>query len=357
MRPPLGASDMGEIMLLVRTVPGAVVALALLAPFAAEASDQRYELVLTSEAGDRDSPIGRAMRDWEALIESNSNGRIQVEVFYQGELGGQQELFDQLIRGNVDLMITWPQTSYDQRIGVNYIPYLVLGWDEAYQAFSPDGWVQELMSPIYAELGLKYLGPFPEGFGGIATQGRYAADFEAAQGLKVRSQPVFPLPQTVNAMGFEAVPIDWAEVYTSLQTGVVDGDSSNVIYWDYEYFGDVLDYFVQSSHNFSSYTLLMSDKVWREMDEEDREIITSSSRAVVDKQFEEARAEDERWIEAAQAGGMEYIVPTTEEMAAWVDRVRSQVWPLVEADLGSAIMDVVRENASVPDADAPEVDG
>jgi TRAP-type transport system periplasmic protein len=341
-------------MLALKLVPGFAVALVLIAPIA---SAQSYKLVLTSEAGDSDSPIGRAMRQWEALIEDRSDGRMQVEVFYQGELGGQQELFDQLIRGNVDLMITWPQTSYERRLGVNYIPYLVLGWEEAYQAFAPDGWVQELMSPIYEEMGLKYLGPFPEGFGGIATLNRYATSYEEARGLKVRSQPVFPLPQTVNAMGFEAVPIDWAEVYTSLQTGVVDGDSSNVIYWDYEYFGDVLDYFVQSSHNFSSYTLLMSDKVWDEMDEADRALITSTAREIVDKQFDEAHAEDERWIAAAQEGGMEYIVPTTEEMAAWVERVRAEVWPLVEQDLGSEIMDVVRENASVPGGGGPEAGG
>lgn len=320
----------------------------MLAAGSAGASETEYKLILTSEAGDHDSPLGNAMRLWESLIEEASSGRMQVEVFYQGELGGQQELFDQLLRGNVDMMITWPQTSYDQRIGVNYIPYLVLGWDDAIAAFSPDGWVRELMAPIYEEIGLKYIGPFPEGFGGIATQGRHATNVEAARGLKVRSQPVFPLPQTVNAMGFEAVPIDWAEVYTSLQTGVVDGDSSNVIYWDYQYFGDVLDYFVQSSHNFSSYSLLMSDKVWDEMDAADRAIIETAAREVIDRQFLEARAEDERWIAAAQADGMEYIVPSDAEMTAWVERVRAEVWPAIEESLGTEIMDIVRENASTP---------
>lgn len=331
----------------------ALAAITAAAP-AALASDREYKLILTSEAGDPVSPLGNAMRLWESLIEKESAGRIQVEVFYQGELGGQQELFDQLIRGNIDMMITWPQTSYDERIGVNYIPYLVLGWDDAIAAFAPDGWVQELMAPIYEEIGLKYIGPFPEGFGGIATQGRYATGFDEAQGIKVRSQPVFPLPQTVNAMGFQAVPIDWAEVYTSLQTGVVDGDSSNVIYWDYEYFGDVLDYFVQTSHNFSSFSLLMSDSLWDEMDEADREIVMGAARAVIDKQFLEARAEDERWIAAAQEGGMEYIVPTPEQQLAWVERVRAEVWPQIEASLGSEIMDVVRRNAAVPgEAAAP----
>lgn len=326
-------------------------------PLAAQSDEASHKLILTSEAGDHDSPQGAAMRLWEAGIEERSGGRIQVEVFYQGEMGGQQEMFDQLVRGNIDMMITWPQTSYDARLGVNYIPYLVLGWDDAITAFAPDGWVQGLMAPIYEEIGLKYIGPFPEGFGGIATKGRYATSYEQAQGVKVRSQPVFPLPQTVNSMGFQAVPIDWAEVYTSLQTGVVDGDSSNVIYWDYEYFGDVLDYFVQSSHNFSSYSLLMSDKVWDDMPEADREIVMSAAREVIDKQFAEARAEDERWIKAAQEGGMEYIVPTPEEQQAWVERVRRDVWPLIEDSLGTEIMDVVRQNASVPQETAAAADG
>ncbi len=332
---------------LVRTYAIALAA-TMLFPFASQASDNEYKLVLTSEAGDRDSVLGKAMQNWAAMIEEKSEGRIEVDVFYQGELGGQQELFDQLVKGNVHMMITWPQTSYDQRIGANYIPYLVLGWDDAVESFGKDGWVQEFLDPIYQDIGLKYFGPFPEGFGGIATKGRYATNYEDAQGIKVRSQPIFPLPQTVQSMGFQAVPIDWAEVYTSIQTGVVDGDSSNVIYWDYEYFRDQLDYFVQSSHNFSSYSLLMNGATWEEMDDEDRGIIESAAIAVIDQQFKDAKAEDDKWIAAAQEAGMEYIVPTPEEKAAWIKRVRAEVWPQAEEALGKEIMDVIRANASVP---------
>lgn len=323
---------------------GLAISVALAAPLGA----QEYELVLTSEAGDRGSVLGQAMQDWASMIEQKSDGRIQVEVFYQGELGGQQELFDHLAKGNVHLMITWPQTSYDERVAVNYIPYQVLDWSDAIQSYGQDGWLRDVVDPVYADIGLKYLGPFPEGFGGIATKGRYALNYEDAQGLKVRSQPIFPLPQTIEAMGFEAVPIDWAEVYTSLQTGVVDGDSSNVIYWDHEYFRDQLDYFVQSSHNFSSYALLMSNATWEAMDERDREIIASSAQAIIDQQFKNAKAEDEKWIAAWQEAGNEYIVPTPEQKLAWIERVRAEVWPEVEERLGAEIMDTVRANASVP---------
>lgn len=316
-------------------------------PFSIYSNEDKHEFILTSEAGDRDSALGKSMREWARLIEEKSGGRMHVKVFYQGELGGQQELFDQLARGNVDMMLTWPQTSYDKRMGINYLPYLVLNWDDAKTAYAKDGWLTQIINPIYADIGMKYFGPYPEGFGGIATRGRYATNFDDASGLKVRSQPIFPLPQTIKAMGLQAVPIDWAEVYTSIQTGVVDGDSSNVIYWDYEYFRDVLDYYVHSKHNFSSYALLMNNDNYEALNDEDKAIVDAASQEVIDTQFNNAKAEDDKWIAAAQEAGMEYIVPSETEMADWIKRVREQVWPLAEESLGAETMEKLRSNASV----------
>ncbi len=314
------------------------------------ASDDTHKFNLALESGDRDSASGKSMQMWADLIRDNSEGRMKVNIFYQGELGGQQELFDQLVKGNIDMMLTWPQTSYDERLGVNYIPYLTLGWDDALKAYGEGGWLKAIFGPLYKDIGLKYFGPYPEGFGGVATKGKYATSYEQAveQGLKVRSAPVFPLPQTVQAMGFQAVPIDWNEVYTSIQTGVVDGDSSNVIYWDYEYFRDQLDYYVHTKHNFSSYALLMNDETWEELDAFDKAIIEDAAQQVINKQFVDAKIEDEKWIKKAQESGMKYIEPSAEDMQVWVKKVREEVWPIAEQSLGKDIMDEIRANASVP---------
>ncbi|TDX22849.1 TRAP-type C4-dicarboxylate transport system substrate-binding protein [Modicisalibacter xianhensis] len=315
------------------------------------ASDDTLSLTMATEAGDRESPQGMAVKKIADLVEEKSDGRITMNVFYQGEIGGPQELFDQLVRGNIDLFLGWPQTSYDERLGVLQLPYLTLGWDDALNAYNKDGWISEIIDPVLSDVGLKYLGPFPEGFGGIATADTYATSYEEAQekGIKLRSQPIFPLPQTIQAMGFQAVPIDWSEVYTAIQTGVVDGDSSNVIYWDYTYFKDLLDYFVHSKHNFSFYTFLMNQDAWKSLDEEDRKIISGAVDTVVNEQFENAQAEDQKWIKKAQEEGMEYIVPSDAEMKAWVERVRETVWPQAEEALGEDIMNAVRENASTPE--------
>lgn len=312
------------------------------------ASDKDIRLTMATESGDRESPHGLAVKRIADIVEEQSDGRIRMNVFYQDEIGGPQEIFDQLVRGNVDVFLGWPQTSYDERLGVLQLPYLTLGWDEALEAYGREGWISDTIDPIFSDIGLKYLGPFPEGFGGIATADTYATNYEDAQGIKLRSQPIFPLPQTIQAMGFQAVPIDWSEVYTSIQTGVVDGDSSNVIYWDYTYFNELLDYFVHSKHNFSFYTFLMNQDSWSALDEEDRGIISDAVEVVVNEQFDNAQAEDEKWIQKAQEDGMEYIVPSDEEMKDWIERVRESVWAEAEESLGEDIMSAVREHASKP---------
>ncbi len=324
-----------------------VIALLAFSTLTAEATElRRFHLVVVS--GDYDSPQGTSMRLWSDLIRKQSNGRLSVTVFYQNELGGQQEIFDQLLKGNLHMVLAWPQTAYDQRMGVSFLPYLTIGWEDALAAYDRDGWLTRVVSDIYAENGLKYFGPYPEGFGGIATTDKYATDISDTAGIKLRSQTIFPLPQTIAAMGYDAVPIDWSEVYTSLQTGVVDGDSSNVIYWDYEYFGDLLNYFVHTKHNFSAAALVMNNELWNSLSEADRKIFEDTAAAVIRKQFADAKAEDQKWIRIAQENGMQYIVPSTEEMQAWVSVVRTKVWPLAEEFLGKKIMDTVRENASTP---------
>ncbi|MEM7081164.1 MAG: TRAP transporter substrate-binding protein DctP [Pseudomonadota bacterium] len=326
-----------------------LILLVWLFSYGAMAADetQRFHLVVVS--GDYDSPQGTSMRLWAKLVDERSQGRLSINVFYQNELGGQQEIFDQLLKGNLHMVLAWPQTAYDQRMGVSFLPYLTIGWDDALAAYARDGWLTQVVAGVYAENGLKYFGPYPEGFGGIATKGRYTTSIDNTAGIKLRSQTIFPLPQTISAMGFDAVPIDWSEVYTSLQTGVVDGDSSNVIYWDYEYFGDLLDYFVHTKHNFSAAALVMNNEVWLNLSDADKQIFEDTADIVIRKQFADAKTEDDKWIATAQANGMAYFVPNTAEMQSWVRTVRDKVWPQAETFLGPAIMQTVRDNASVPE--------
>lgn len=311
-------------------------------------SQEVRTLRLASEAGDKGSPVANSMDLWAKLIEEKSVGRVKVQVFYQGQLGGQQELFDQLVKGNVDMMLTWPITSYDPRLGIINTPYLVLDWKDALEAYKPDGWLVGLADPVFAGVGLKYFGPWPEGFVGVATRGKHATTIEDAKSIKVRSQPIFPFPQAMQALGYQAVPIDWDEVYTAIQTGVVDGDSGNIIYWDYSTFKDVVDHYVYTRHLFSTGALVMNRKSWDALDDDAKKIVTDAAVVVINKQFDEGEATDAEWRKKAIEGGMKFVELKPDEFAAAVEAVRSKVWPEMEEKVGKYLMGQIREKASAP---------
>lgn len=309
-------------------------------------SAQALTLKLATDSGTQGSPAGEALKKWGELIEQNSNGEIETRVYYQNELGGQQEVFDLHVAGDVDLMLNWPMTSYDKRIGVIYTPYMTLSWEEALKAYTPGGWVNNLLGDIWADIGLKFFGPWPEGFNGVASRGKYALNIADADGLKVRTMTVFPAPQTMQALGYQTAAIDWGEVYTALQTGVVDGEAGNVIFWDYEYFRDSLDYYVQTKHFFMTGILSMNMDTWESMTPEEQKIVSDAATVIMNDQFKAAKEQDDYYIAKAQEAGIEYFEPNAEQMKVFVETAREKVWPQMEEEIGSEIMDVIRANAT-----------
>ena len=304
------------------------------------------ELKIATDSGDRDSPSGQAIANWAKAIEEGSNGEIKTRVFYQNELGGQLEVFDLFVAGEVDLMLSWPSTSYDKRIGILNTPYMVTSWDEAFEAYKPGGWVNGALNVVFNDIGLKYFGAWPEGFSGVATRGAYSTDIAGAAKIKVRTPPLFPFPQILESMGYQTAAIDWGEVYTSIQTGVVDGDAGNVIYWDYEYFRDVLDYYVRTKHTFVTGNLLANLESYNALSPEYQALIENSAVAEMSKQFADAQTTDQKYVDLAVADGMKYFELTDEQIAPIAAKVRAEVWTQMEPDVGKEIMDLIRANAN-----------
>jgi len=319
---------------------GTAIALALSAPAMAETT-----LKLATDSGAKGSPSGDALDRWAALIEEGTGGDVSVDVFYQNELGSQAEVLDLLVAGDLDLMINWPVTSYDERLGVLFTPYMVTSWDEAFEAYKPGGWVNEILTDVWADLGVKFFGPWPEGFNGIASRGKYAMTPEDASSLKIRVPAMFPMAESVQALGYQTATIDWSEVFTAIQTGVVDGDGANIIYWDYEYFRDVLDYYNQVKMQFITGVMTMNQGSWDGLTEDQQKAVASAADTVMNEAFAQAQERDQYYIQQAKDAGMTYIEPSEEDLKGMAKTVREKVWPLMEDRVGKDIMDKIRANA------------
>ncbi|WP_199766695.1 TRAP transporter substrate-binding protein DctP [Paracoccus denitrificans] len=325
----------------------ALVLLAALASGATATMPAMAEtLKMATDSGAKGSDAGNAIEAWAKEIETATGGELKVEIFYQNELGGQQEVFDLLMAGDVDLMLNWPMTSYDQRISLIYTPYMFTDWDDALAAYGKDGWLSTALSEVYADTGLKYLGAWPEGFNGVGTKGGHATTVEAAKAFKVRVPPVSPFTETIAAMGYQTATIDWGELYSAIQTGVVDGDSANVIFYDYEYFGDVLTDYVHSRQQFLTGILTANQETWDGLSPEQQQAVAAGAEKVMLAQFDAARRSDEGYVEAWKKLGHTYVELSPEELATLSRTVREAVWPQMEPMIGAELLDLVRQNAA-----------
>ncbi|MFT0850029.1 TRAP transporter substrate-binding protein DctP [Achromobacter sp. F4_2707] len=302
-------------------------------------------LRIATDSGAKGSPSGDAIEKWASLIEEGADG-IKTRVFYQNQLGGQEEVFDQHIAGDVQLMLNWPMTSYDKRIAVIYTPYMFTSWEEAMEAYKPGGWLNAALDGIYTENGLKFFGAWPEGFNGVATKGKYALTVEEARALKVRVPPVFPFGETLSAMGYQTAAIDWGEVFTSIQTGVVDGDAANVIFYDYEYFRDTLDNYVRSRQQFITGVLSMNLEVWESLDAKTQNVIQEAALEVMTEQFEKARQADQDIVDKWEALGKTYVVLEGDKLGEMARLVRETVWPQMRNEVGEDVFAIIEANAS-----------
>lgn len=252
-------------------------------------------LKLATDSGAACSPSGDAMDRWAPLIEEGTDGAVEVDVFCQNELGGQQEILDLFVAGDADLTLDWPMTAHSDRLSVLSAPYMVTTWDEAPVAYSPDGRLYDMLCGIYDGMGLVFLGVWPEGFDGIASKGGCAMTVGEAGDMKIRVPAMFPLAGAVQAMGCQTATIDCGEIFTAIQTGVVDGDGADIICWDYEHLRDTLDYDNRTKQNFVTGILSANAGTMEGLTEAQRGVTADTAVTVLEEAFETARSTGPTW--------------------------------------------------------------
>lgn len=91
--------------------------------------------------------------------------------------------------------------------------------------------------------------------------------------------------------------------------------------------------------------LSMNTESWENLNANQQKIVADAALIVMEKQFTDAKALDQSYVDKAVASGMKYIEPTDEEIRALAKVAREQVWPLMEEEMGSEIVQQLRDNA------------
>lgn len=195
--------------------------LCLGAPAAAIAA--QYNLKI----GSIESPSGSNTRGWktfEQYVEANSGGKISVEILPSGQLGDTQQLLEGLQLG-IHKMAQGDETitSAYKPMMAWFSPYLFRDELSMKQFFESDTFAK-LNDDMAKDMGVRALAVAPYGFYDFINKKRDIKTLEDLNGLKLRTLPNSQITiKTWDALGASATPVSWAEIYTSMRTGVIDG--------------------------------------------------------------------------------------------------------------------------------------
>lgn len=298
---------------------------------------------ITLRAADNQPPTYPTVLGLMAMaeyLEFASDGRIVMEVFPGGQLGDERSTIEQVQLGVIDIVrtSTSPVGEFYPAMGVFSLPFIFR--DEAHMWKVVQGPIgRELLDGLRGAdmVGLAYYDSGSRNFYTASTPIRSVADL---QGLRIRTQQSQVVLDMMDALGADPVPLAFGEVYSALQTGVIDGAENN--YPSYGPGGvrhyEVAPYFTENAHARVPEIVMISASTWDRLSPEDRALVREAALASVPVQAALWAALVEESREAVIAAGAEIITVDISEFQAAMAPVYEKYGPQF-GDLLQRILD------------------
>jgi len=226
---------------------------------------------------DTNHPVHKAMVFMADKVAEKSAGRLRMDIYPSEQLGSERECIEQLQIGALDMTKTSssPLESFIPQVKVLGLPYLFRDSEHYWRVLhGPVG--KELLAAGQS-VGLKGLCFYDAGARSFYTRNRLVNTPADLAGMKIRVQKSNMAIKMIEAMGASATPIDWGELYTSLQQGVVDGAENNPpsFYTSLHY--EICKYYILDEHTRPPDVLLISTMVWNKLSPEFQAILQQAA--------------------------------------------------------------------------------
>ncbi len=205
-------------------------------------------------------------KEFARLVKDGTGGEVIIKVYAGGQLGkGERELLEGLQLGTIHLAVTatGPISNFSPSMGVVDLPFLFTSPGHVDKIL--DGHVgRELLDDLESAR-IKGLSFFENGFRNFTNSRRRLRKPGDFKGLKFRTMENPVHLASVRQLGAQAVPMSWGEVYTSLQTKVIDGQENPVAIIHAYKLSEVQKYLSLTGHFYSPAPLSMSLKSFNQL--------------------------------------------------------------------------------------------
>lgn len=297
---------------------------ALALPFAAAATQARaatltLRLAHTAAATE---PYQIGFENFRAAIEKAAGSAINVEIFPNSELGNETSVLKSLQNGTIAIATVANATlaNFVPDLHLFDLPFLFRDRPQAYQVL--DGSIGRSMAKPLAEKGFVLLGYYEAGVRNILNNRHPINDLADFKGMKVRVVPSSINIDTFRALGADPVPLPYGELYTALQTHVVDAaEAANSNYYAQKFY-EVAPYYAVVQWQILVAPVVMSKRIFDRLSPAQQTLIRNAMQGSVGPERKAYRAADGTALKELLAHGVKVTYPSRQP---WIDAVKP-VW-------------------------------
>lgn len=236
-----------------------------------------------------------AMSEFADKVEERTNGRIQVRILPNGQLGSENENMEQLMAGVISMTkVSAPGlATYNESYHAFGLPYIFDDTQNFYHVMDSQQMQDFFLSS--EDDGFVTLTYYTSGARSFYTKDKAIRTPADLKGLKIRVQDMKSQTDMMKALGGIPVAMSYGDVYTSLQTGIIDGTENNETALTTGKHGEICKVYSTDQHAMIPDVMVMSAKVWKNITPEDQQIIleaahesTESHKIAWDTAIEEA---------------------------------------------------------------------
>ncbi len=262
------------------------------------------------------SPHHEAALKWKEMVETQTKGRVKVEIYPSQLLGTGKEMVEMLQTGALEVGIipSAKVSTIVPMVQILDLPFLFPSREICYKVIDGEAG-KKILEPLlqkniygaaFWESGFKqFTGDFP-----INKPSDY-------KGKKIRIMPTPVIKEQFLAFGASPVPIDFHELYNALQQGVVDGEENPIVTIYTMKFYEVQKYLTMSNHAYLSYIFMFNKKFLENLPEDIQKILISAAKAAGQYERRLVAENEEGYLEIFKKAGMEIINLSPEQRNAF----------------------------------------
>ena len=288
---------------LVRTLRGGLQALAALALLGGAAAHAQVELKF-GHVGEPGSLFAVSAEEFAKRANAKLAGKVKVTVFGSSQLGGDKELLQKVKLGTVDFALpSTVMSSEADLFGVFEMPYLVK--NRAHMGKIENELFWSKLEPAAEAKGLKLLAVWENGYRHITNSKRPIMGPADLKGIKLRVPEGKWRVKMFQAYGANPSPMKFSEVFTALQTGVMDGQENPFTQIYSAKFQEVQKYLSLSGHVYTPAYVAVGAKKWATHPADVRKALEDTARETQAFVYQTAEKAETDLLGKLKAGGIQ----------------------------------------------------